>query len=90
MLLFGAQLYIADSLAGALLPYFSGLFLFLYLPILSLVLLIMDWRLRKRHHARQLYPSFLNTALTVFACLAVAMTINWVIFMDWVEAVASV
>lgn len=90
MLLFGAQLYIADSLAGALLPYFSGLFLFLYLPTFSLALLIMEWRFRKRHHPRQLYPSFLQTALIIFVCLAVAMTINWVVFMDWVEAVASV
>jgi len=90
MMIFGFQLYIGNSLAGALIPYFSGLILLLFLPFFSLTLLIMEWRLRKRHYAYQLFPSLLKTVFVIIACFLVSMAINWVILMDWVEAVANV
>ena len=90
MALFWAQLNIGNSLDGAGLPYISGLILMLYLPIFSLALLIMEWRLRRRNSAKRLKPSFLKVALIVITCFAVSMTWNWIVFMDWVEGVASV
>lgn len=90
MSLWWAQLNIGDSLQGAMIPYISGLFLFLYLPIFSLALLIMEGRFRRRNNARQLKPSYFKIVLIVTACFAVSVTWNWVVFMDWVEGVASV
>ena len=89
MTLYWAQLDIGDSLQSAGIPYFSGLILMLYLPILSLALLIMEWWFRIRMNANQLRPSFLWVALIIFTCFAVSMILNWVVFMDWVVAISN-
>lgn len=90
MSIFWAQLNLGNSLDGALVPYFSGLLLTLYLPIASIVLLVLDWSKRKRHEPTRAHAAFVKTCLTVYAFLCIAMTWNWVVFMQWVEGVANV
>lgn len=90
MALFWAQLNIGNSLDGALIPYFSGLLLTLYLPTISAVLLIRDWHKRNRFTPNQAQSGFLKVALVVFIFLCAAMAWNWFVLMQWVEAVANV
>lgn len=90
MSIFWAQLYLGDSLDGALVPYFSGLLLTLYLPIASIVLLVLDWSKRKRLEPTQALAPFLRICLTVIAFLCIAMTWNWIVLMQWVEGIANV
>jgi hypothetical protein len=90
MLIFWAQLNLGDSLDGALVPYFSGLLLTLYLPIVSIVLLALDWSKRKRLEPKRARAGFAKTCLTVFAFLCIAMTWNCIVLMQWVEGVANV
>ncbi len=90
MAIFWAQLNLGDSLDGALIPYFSGLLITIYLPIVSIVLLVLDWSKRKRHNPTRAHIGFAKTCLTVFTFLCIAMAWNWVVFMQWVEGVANV
>lgn len=90
MSIFWAQINLGDSLDGALVPYFSGLLLTLYLPIASIVLILRDWSKRKRLEATRGRIGFAKTSLTVFAFLCIAMTWNWIVLMQWVEGIANV
>ena len=88
--IFWFQLNIANSLQGALVPYFSGLILTLYLPTLAGILLTRDWLKRRRTNPGYNDPHYIKAVLIVFACLIIAMGWNWIVFMQWVEGVANV
>ncbi len=90
MALFWAQLNISNSLDGALIPYFSGLLLTLYLPIASAVLIIRDWRSRNRFATNRAQSGFLKVTVVVFIFLCAAMVWNWTVLMQWVEGTANI
>lgn len=90
MSIFWAELNLDNSLDGALVPYFSGLLLTLYLPIASIVLILLDWFKRKRLEPTRACNGFAKTCLTVLAFLSIAMTWNWIVLMQWVEGIANV
>lgn len=90
MSIFWAELNLDNSLDGALVPYFSGLLLTLYLPIASIVLLVLDWSRRKRLELTRARTGFAMTCIIVFAFLCIAMTWNWIVLMQWVEGTANV
>ena len=88
MSIFWAQLNVGNSLDGALVPYFSGLLFFLYLPITSAVLLIRDWR--RRVLINQSGQGFQQVLMTLFIFLFFALLWNWYVLAQWVEGVANV
>lgn len=90
MSIFWAQLNLADSIDHALVPYYSGLLLTLYLPIASIVLLVLDWSQRKRFEPTRARAGFAKTCLTVFTYLCIAMAWNWIVLLQWVEGIANV
>lgn len=90
MSIFWAQLNLGNSLEGAMIPYFSGLLITLYLPIVSIALLLLDWSKRSRLAATQSRTPFLGTVLIMIALLGIAMTWNWIVLLQWVEGVANV
>lgn len=84
------MLYLGDRLQGAELAFFIFLLLNLYLPILSITLLIQDWRARRRLSPFYFRYPLGMIALFIFLSFCVSEFINWIGFLDWVDAVASV
>lgn len=85
-----AMLYLGNRLQGAELTFICFAFLNLFLPIYTTVLLVQEWRSRRRVQAYYFRLPVSVTVLVIFMCTAVSELFLWLGMMDWAEAIASV
>jgi|GEM_PF-5443545 len=61
-----------------------------YLPVCTLVLLVLEWKSRRRCRAYDFRLPASAAVLLILLCASVSEFFLWMGFLEWVEAAASV